>query len=281
MKTTRNYSITIDASPERVWHALWNKFEYPKWVSAFNAGAYFNTDWKEGSMIQFLDPNGAGIYAKILSNKPLAEMTFEHQAEVKDFQNQAIVPGENSWYGSIEKYVLTTENNMCLLNVTIDVMDEYADYFDETFPKALQNIKTQSEHCWITIETLIDAPLEKAWDCYTTPAHICKWNAASDDWHTTSAANDVSVGGKFDYRMEAKDGSVGFNFSGTHTAIQHLESIATTLGDDRKMSATFSQQNNKVHLLQMFEPENENAISIQEMGWQLILNNFKKYVESN
>jgi uncharacterized protein YndB with AHSA1/START domain len=107
------------------------------------------------------------------------------------------------------------------------------------------------------------------------------WNAAADSWHTTKADNDLQVGGHFSYRMEAKDGSFGFDFHGTYSAIEKHALIGFTLGDGRKVRLTFFHDNKLTKVVETFEPENENSIELQKEGWQAILDNFKKYTEAN
>ena len=133
----------------------------------------------------------------------------------------------------------------------------------------------------ITIETTINAPVEKVWKFWTLPEHITKWNSASDDWHTPKAENDLRVGGKFAARMEAKDGSFGFDFGGVYDAVKTNELIRYTIGDGRKVAVHFTPNGNETKLSETFEAENTNPVEMQRGGWQAILNNFKKYVEAN
>ena len=132
----------------------------------------------------------------------------------------------------------------------------------------------------ITVQVSVKATIDKVWKAWTTPADIVKWNAASDDWHTTKAENDLKVGGKFSYRMEAKDGSFGFDFGGTYDAINTNELIAYTMDDGRTSIITFEQKGNETNIIQTFEAETENTIELQRFGWQAIMNNFKKYIEN-
>jgi len=132
----------------------------------------------------------------------------------------------------------------------------------------------------ITIEVSLIAPIEKVWKLWTTTEHITKWNFASDDWHSPKAENDLRVGGRFVSRMEAKDGSFGFDFSGVYTQVKNNERIAYTLDDDRKVEIVFSAQGNITRLVETFEAESENSVELQQFGWQCILNNFKKHVEA-
>lgn len=133
----------------------------------------------------------------------------------------------------------------------------------------------------ITIETTVDASLEKVWDYWTAPAHIVNWNAASPDWHTPRATNDVRVGGELFCRMEAKDGSFGFDLKGTYTAVESMKQLDYVFEDGRKISVAFSDINGKTLVVEHFEAENQNSIELQQAGWQAILNNFKQYTENN
>jgi uncharacterized protein YndB with AHSA1/START domain len=133
----------------------------------------------------------------------------------------------------------------------------------------------------ITVEAIVSVPIEKAWKLWTSPEHICKWNNASDDWHTPKADNDLHTGGKFSYRMEAKDGSFGFDFWGIYDEIKINELIAYTMGDGRKATVHFSTVGDQTKVVETFEAESVNSIEMQQGGWQAILNNFKKYAEAN
>ncbi len=133
----------------------------------------------------------------------------------------------------------------------------------------------------ITIETTVNAPVQKAWDIWSEPKHITKWATASDEWHTPTAENDLRAGGKFSSRMEAKDGSMGFDFGGVYDEVRNHEYIAYTLGDGRKVTVKFTSVGDEVKVVQTFEAEDQNPLEMQQGGWQAILNNFKKYTESN
>ncbi len=133
----------------------------------------------------------------------------------------------------------------------------------------------------ITINTVVDAPLSKTWDYWTEPEHIKRWNTASEDWHTTRSENDLKPGGKFSSRMEAKDGSFGFDFWGIYDQVIPHQLIESTMGDGRKLSVSFEMVGNQTHVKETFEPETTNPVDMQRNGWQAILDNFKKYVEAN
>lgn len=132
----------------------------------------------------------------------------------------------------------------------------------------------------ITVQTILKAPIEKVWELWISPEHVTQWNHASADWHTPYAENDLKVGGKFKYTMAAKDGSMQFDFGGTYTEIVNHSLIAYTIDDGRKVKITFESQENGVEIIEKFDPETENSEALQQQGWQAILDNFKKHVES-
>ena len=132
----------------------------------------------------------------------------------------------------------------------------------------------------ITVQTTVSAPVEKVWEKWTNPDDIIKCNTASEDWHTTKAENDLRAGGKFSSRMEAKDGSVGFDFWGIYDNIKNNELIEYTMGDGRKVTVSFTSDNNKTEIVETFEAEDENSEELQKTGWQSIMDSFRKYVES-
>jgi uncharacterized protein YndB with AHSA1/START domain len=133
----------------------------------------------------------------------------------------------------------------------------------------------------ITISAKVKAPAEKVWELWTSPEHITKWNAASDDWHTPRAENDLRVGGRFLSRMEAKDGSFGFDFTGTYDEVEPLKRIAYTMEDGRRAIIDFNESQGVIEIITVFDAETQNSIDMQRAGWQAILDNFKRYAESN
>ncbi|GIV46271.1 MAG: activator of HSP90 ATPase [Ignavibacterium sp.] len=131
----------------------------------------------------------------------------------------------------------------------------------------------------ISVEINIKAPIEKVWECFTKPEHIINWNFASDDWHCPRAVNDLQPGGKFSWRMESIDGSMGFDFEGIYTEVREFEKIKYKLGDNREVEITFQSENNFTIITETFDAENVFSLEQQRQGWQSILNNFKVYVE--
>ncbi len=131
----------------------------------------------------------------------------------------------------------------------------------------------------ITVETTVAAPIEEVWRAYTTPADIMRWNAASEDWHTTAATVDLQVGGDFSSRMEAKDGSFGFDFAGTYTNIVEHKLIEYSFGD-REARVEFDDGPEGVTVRVTFDSEPTHSVEQQRDGWQAILDNFRRHVEA-
>jgi len=133
----------------------------------------------------------------------------------------------------------------------------------------------------IEVSILINASIEEVWSRWTTPEDILKWNNASEDWHTTKAENDLRTGGHFLSRMEAKDGSLGFDFTGIYDLVKEYKYIEYTIADGRKVSATFETEGRTTKITELFEAEEFHTAEQQFEGWQAILNNFRNYVETS
>lgn len=131
----------------------------------------------------------------------------------------------------------------------------------------------------VTVQAVIQAPVEKVWRYWSEPEHIMKWNQASETWHSPRSENDLRVGGKFVTRMEAKDGSMGFDFGGVYDVVKQHEQISYTLGDGRKVDITFVNQGNETKVVEIFDAESTHSIEMQQAGWQAIMENFKRYTE--
>ncbi|MCF8256235.1 MAG: SRPBCC family protein [Flavobacteriales bacterium] len=129
----------------------------------------------------------------------------------------------------------------------------------------------------ITITASVAATPQKAWECYTDPAHVIGWNFASDDWHCPSASTDLRAGGRFVARMEAKDGSFGFDFEGIYTQVEPQRSLGYVLADGRNVSVSFRANGDATTVTVTFDPETENSIELQRQGWQAILDNYARY----
>jgi len=143
------------------------------------------------------------------------------------------------------------------------------------------NTMETSEKTAITIEAIVNAPVEKVWTYWSEPKHITQWCQASDDWHAPYAENDLRTDGKFKTTMAAKDGSVSFDFEGVYTNVQLHKVIEYSMPDGRKVKILFSGNGNETKVTETFDPEDTNPIEMQRGGWQAILDNFKKYTETH
>lgn len=138
--TTLHFSVRINAPKEKVWEVLWSDAGYREWTSVFCEGSFAESDWEEGSKIKFLSPNGDGMFAIIQKKIPFEQMEFKHQGEIKNGNEE-----NKDWAGALEGYYLKESNNGTELTVQIDTMEDYKDYFNNTFPKALEAVKQMSE----------------------------------------------------------------------------------------------------------------------------------------
>jgi uncharacterized protein YndB with AHSA1/START domain len=141
-------------------------------------------------------------------------------------------------------------------------------------------MKTENKKI-LTVTAKVNSSVEKVWDYWTQPLHITRWNAASGDWHTPRAENDLRAGGKFLSRMEARDGSFGFDFGGVYDAVTIHKYIEYTLDDGRKVTIAFEPVGRETKITETFEPEKTHSLELQQTGWQAILDNFRKYAETN
>jgi uncharacterized protein YndB with AHSA1/START domain len=133
---------------------------------------------------------------------------------------------------------------------------------------------------FITVETIVNAPVAKVWDSWNAPEHITQWCAASPDWHAPAATNDLREGGSFSTTMAAKDGSFSFDFGGIYDVVKHHALIEYTMGDGRKVEIIFTPDGDTTKVVETFQAETENSLDMQRQGWQAIMDNFKKYTES-
>ena len=131
----------------------------------------------------------------------------------------------------------------------------------------------------ITVEAAVQAPLARVWEAWSNPEDIRQWNAASEDWHTPSSSVDLREGGRFSARMEAKDGSMGFDFEGTYTRVVPRQLIEYRMADDRQVRVEFREEPGRVVVRETFDAETENSPEMQREGWQAILDNFARHVE--
>lgn len=278
---TLTFTETMNAPASRVWFTLWNDYSYRQWTGAFYPGSYAESDWQLGSSIRFYSPNGDGIDSIITEMVPNEKMVFTHQGTLKKFELMPDDPESLSWKGATESYFLKEDNGTTTVTVLLSSTEEFIDHFSDVFPKSLAIVKQRAENFAITVETTVNAPVEKVWNYWTDPAHIKQWNNASPDWHTPVAENDLRVGGSFLSRMEAKDGSFGFDFTGIYSVVDHHQKIAYGMEDGRKVSITFTTIGDTTKVTETFDPEEQNSYDLQYGGWMAILQNFKQHTETN
>lgn len=277
-----SFSIDINAPKEKVWYSLWDDENYESWTSAFCEGSNIATDFEEGSKIYFMGPDGSGMNSRVTIKKPFDVMSFNHYGELKNWKEMPQSEITKSWSGSEERYGLTEKDGVTTVDVTVDIVESHEGYFNEAFPKALDKLKeiAESPTKSITVKASTKESLEKAWDYFTNPKHIVNWCFASDDWHCPKAENDLKVGGTFSTTMASKDGKISFDFGGTYTEVEPMKKYAYTMADGRKVTVKFHVIDGQTIITENFEPENTNPEDMQRSGWQAMMDNYKKYLES-
>lgn len=141
-----NFSVRINAPKEKVWDILWNDESYRKWTSVFQEGSHAVTDWKEGSKVLFLSGDGNGMYSTVARNIPYELMSFKHRGEVKNGVEEPLDEKTKLWSGAMENYTLNEVDGGTELVTEMDIIEEYEDYFNGTFPKALAKVKELAEN---------------------------------------------------------------------------------------------------------------------------------------
>lgn len=279
--TTLSFSITINAPKEKVWHMMLDRPTYEIWTAAFSEGSTYQGSWEKGAKINFVDPEGSGMYSEIAENRPYEFVSIQHLGMLQKGQPDTESDMAKNWKEAFENYTFTDLDGKTQLDIEIQMEPnpEFEAMFSEMWPRALQLLKNLVEKS-VTVETTVNAPVEKVWAAWTEPQHITKWCFASDDWEAPSAENDLRVGGTFKTIMAAKDGSFKFDFGGTYTAVKPHKFIAYTMEDGRKVSVAFGAQGNTTKVTETFDIESENSEEKQREGWQAILNNFKKHAEN-
>lgn len=280
------FSTIIDAPKEKVWKLLWDLESYQNWTSVFAPGSTVKTDnWREGSRIEFVDGNGNGMVSSVLANRENEYMSFKHLGEIKDGVADTSSDKVKSWAGAEETYTLNEKDGKTELVVEMDTAGaDFEDFLVKTWPAALEKIKGLAENNAVksvTVSTTVSAPVEKVWKYWNEPEHITQWAFATPEWHAPKAENDLREGGTFTTRMEARDGSMGFEFGGTYTKVEPHRAIEYTLGDGREVTVYFEKTgDSETRIVETFDIENTNPEEMQRGGWQAILDNFKKHVEN-
>lgn len=284
---SKQYKTVINAPREHVWKMLWGKRSYMEWTSAFMEGSKVETDWEEGGKVLFLNGENEGMVARIEEKRAPEKMVFKHLGMVdkngnEDFESEKV----KAWSGAREIYILKENGQQTDLLVEMDMDEGHEDYFDKAWPKAFEKLKVLAEsrngqNRKVSVKTVIKAPVDKVWKYWTEPKHIIQWNNASPDWHSPAAKNDLRKDGKFSFRMEAKDGSHGFDFEGKYDKVEPHRHISYTMDDGRKADVHFQEDGNATVIEEIFDAEEEHSAEMQQTGWQAILDNFKNHVERN
>lgn len=272
------FEVQIKVDKKKVWDLMLKPSTYQIWTTAFSPSSCFEGSWEKGSKIIFSDGSGSGMWSEIADNKPLEFISIKHNGEIK---NGVEVPQD--WAGALENYTFTEKDGGTEVKVEIDISPDWEKMFQDMWPKALQSLKDIAERkTLITVEAVINAPVDKVWEFWSEPEHITKWAFASDDWSAPKAENDLKVGGKFSTTMAAKDGSASFDFGGIYDKVEKDTLMFYTMDDGRKAFIFFQKQGEKsTKVIEIFEMESENSEEMQRDGWQAIMDNFKKHVEAN
>lgn len=283
-----HYSIHIPAPREKVWEATIGKEKYPQWTEEFCPGSDVQGEWKQGEKILFVapNPNGSldGMYSEIAELREHEFISIHHLGVLHEGKEITDTDEAKEWKDAYENYTLSDDGDGTLFEVDIDLEDNWIEYFNEVWPKALERLKevaVDGQSSSVTVYTWIQAPIEKVWEYYTGAAHMRGWNFASDDWECPTASVDLREGGSFSSRMQAKDGSFGFDFGATYTKVDAPTSLSYTMGDGRSVDVALRAEGEYVQIAVRFDIEKLNSRDMQKGGWQAILNNFKKYVEMN
>ncbi len=286
----QHFTITINAPKQKVWDIMLSNVTYRQWTEVFSPGSYFEGSWEQGADIKFLGPNDkgelGGMVSRIRENRLHEYISIEHLGMIQDGKVDMESPEVKAWVGAQENYTFKTIDDGTEVSVELDIDEKYAKMFEEVWPKALQKLKEIVEkeaksHTNITVETIVNAPIEKVWETWTEPKHITKWAFASDDWEAPHAENDIRTGGKFSTTMAAKDKSASFNFNGVYTNVKAYELIEYDIEGGRHVKIQFTKQPNGIKITETFDIEYSNSIDLQKDGWQAILENYKKYIENN
>jgi uncharacterized protein YndB with AHSA1/START domain len=282
----RNYNIFIKSTPENLWHKMLDSESYKYWTQEFEPTSCYSGKLELGEEIQFLSIDGSGMLVKVAKYEKYIIIGFEIIGFVDNgnkILNQEIPNG-------VEEYYFEPAENGTELKIIVDTTPDYDEDMNKMWPKALLKLKELAEskeeliyNTPILTQVQINSSPEKVWYYLTTSNHIEKWNHAGNDWACKDSKVDLVEGGKFSSFMYSKIDGEGFIFSGYYTEIVPHSVLKSVLDDGRKVILNMgSFDDGKSTLIrQYFEPESMNSKELQQKGWQLILENFKDYVEKN
>lgn len=282
---TLTFSVSIAASPERVWQAMLEHGGYEQWTAEFCPGSTYEGRWEAGERIRFLSQGGDGMSSEIAACEPQRFVSIRHlgmiQGGVEDTTSPAAIP----WASAYENYMFTPEpdGSETRVEISTDVPPEYEEMMRDAWPRALQTLTAlcESSMPWVTVDTTVRAPLAAVWEAWISPDRIAHWCTASPDWGVGAVENDVRLGGRFRTQMMAKDGSAGFDFCGEYAVVAPQQHLRYVMDDGRRVDVRFHPMGDTTYVSETFEAESQNPVEMQRQGWQAILENFRAHVESS
>lgn len=274
--TTFTTSRTIPATPDQVFAAISDPLRHARWWGPKDFSNVFDVrEFRTDGKWQFTMYGPGGKHFRNESRfhvvEPPHKVVIEHVSEPKYRLTIALAPHVNGTLVSWEQVFENAEVARRIEHIVVPANEENLDRLTAEVGRYPHGVPER-----ITVETRVAAPVEAVWQAYTTPADITQWNAASSDWHTTRASVDLRVGGAFSSRMEAKDGSFGFDFAGTYTAIVPHRLIEYAFGD-RHARVEFHTLPDGVSVRVSFDAESTHPIAQQRDGWQAILESFARH----
>lgn len=280
-------SIVINAPKEKVWETIIGEQTYPQWTEVFSPGSTVKGDWSKGSKMLFLsgesEENQEGMVSIIAENRPNEFLSIKHIGQIKNGVEDTESEEIKAWTPAFENYTLKEVDGGTEFTLDMDSAENFFDYMQTTWKLAITRLKQIAEGAkatTITVATIVQAPMEKVWAYWNEPDHIKQWAFALDSWEVPKASNDVRVGGTFSTTMAAKDGSVSFDFAGVYSNVVNHSLIEYDMADGRHVTVQFMQLPDAVYVNETFDIEQTNTPEQQREGWQAILNNFKKHVET-
>jgi len=276
----------IKAPRQTVWDKIIGEDYYSVWTEAFGTSKMIG-DWIEGETVRFIggDTGDSGMISVIEKLSKPNFISIRHIGQVvkgvDDFDSEEA----QKWIGAHENYTLEEKDGVTTFVLDMDMAEEYYEMMRSMWVRALGRLAILCEVDKInsiTINNMIESSLEKVWDMWTNPNHITKWAFAADTWECPSAVNNLEVNGTFSTRMQEKaNPENGFEFSGMYTRVEKYKLLRYVLDDGRFVNVEFEVIEGKVSITQRFDAEQENSFELQRSGWESMLENFKKYVESN
>ena len=276
----------FEASPDHLWELIVDPDHYRYWTTAFSVGSKFVGDWSQGSPIRFVmedeDGNESGMLSEVVVSEWPRHISIQHKGLMMNGIEDYDSPETKMWTPAFENYTLEPNGGgQCTFKMEQDIPEAYEEEFVANWHQAFDLMEERLKllpdlnYC-ISLEAYSKKSPTELWVRLISPDQVKTWNFASPDWHCPRATNDLKVGGEFHYEMAAVDGSMSFDFWGTYTLIEANQRLAFTLGDGRKVTIELEEKPWGCLVVERFEPEIENSLHLQRLGWQAILNNFAR-----